>query len=176
MVTTIELRDHKLTASDQESLWESLVHDISLQDIPYKIETDAWGSVVMSPAQSRHSRMARRVARMLEDRLGGEALAECAIVTAKGVKVPDVVWCSDYFLANHWSETALRRAPEICVEVVSPSNARVEMMRKVMLFLTAGAAEVWLVSEAGAVVVHEATGVRKESSFGFDPTAALASR
>jgi len=30
--------------------WEQMQHDPSLQDLPYKIELNAWGKVEMSPA------------------------------------------------------------------------------------------------------------------------------
>jgi len=65
---------------------------------------------------------------MLEDRLGGEALAELAVMTPGGVKVPDVAWCSDDFLKVHWRESVLVKAPESCIEVVSPSHSEREML------------------------------------------------
>ena len=40
-------------------------------------------------------------------------------------------------------------APEICVEVVSPSNSDEEMLQKKDLYLGAGAKEVWLCGEHG---------------------------
>jgi Uma2 family endonuclease len=43
------------------------------------------------------------------------------------------------------------RAPEICVEVLSPSNTRVEIREKTALYFDAGAKEVWLCSDSGAM-------------------------
>ena len=119
--------------------------------------------------------MVRRVARLLEEKLGGEALTELAIITADGVKVPDVAWCSEAFLAQHWSNVALLKAPEVCIEVVSPSNSEAELRSKTEHYLGLGAIEVWLVSEGGAVEVYTATGVQDNSTFGFDPAAELSS-
>jgi Uma2 family endonuclease len=47
--------------------------------------------------------------------------------------------------------TPYRHAPEICVEIVSPSNTKTEMQEKTRAYLDCGAAEVWLVSEAGGI-------------------------
>ena len=32
--------------------WDEALHDPSLQDLPYKIEINAWGKVEMSPASN----------------------------------------------------------------------------------------------------------------------------
>jgi Uma2 family endonuclease len=110
---------------------------------------------------------------MLKQKLGGEAMPELAIVTSDGVKVPDVAWCSESFLAQYWSDVVLRKAPEICVEVVSPSNAEAELRAKTALYLSQGAIEVWLVSDDGAVEVHTKAGPREDSTFGFNPAVEL---
>ena len=97
MSAAIQMRREPLTTDEQQHVWQALCDDETLAGIAYKIETDAWGGVHRSPTQTQHSRMVRRVARLLEDKLGGEALTELAIVTDDGVKVPDVAWCSEAF-------------------------------------------------------------------------------
>ena len=169
MSAVIQLRREPLTAAEQQAFWERLAGDPALMDLPYKMETDAWGGVYMSPAQSRHSRMVRLVSRLLEGALGGEALTELPVITEIGTKVPDVAWCSESFLDANGSDIALLKAPEICVEVVSPSNSESEMHEKVAAYLAKGAMEVWLVSEAGAVDIYDHTGVRSTSHFAVDP-------
>ncbi len=169
MGAAIQLRRKPLTCEEHRQAWQALCNDDSLASVPYKIETDAWGGVHMSPTQTMHSRMVRRVARLLETKLGGEALTELAIVTDDGVKVPDVASCSEDFLAQYWSDVVLVRAPEICVEVVSPSNSEVELLSKTKQYLNLGAREVWLVAEDGAVEIHNVAGVRDDSSYGFSP-------
>ena len=144
MSAAIQMRRKHLTTDEQQHVWQALGDDETLAGIAYKIETDAWGGVHMSPTQTQHSRRVRRVARLLEEKLGGEALTELAIVTEDGVKVPDVAWCSEAFLAQHWSDVALLKAPEICVEVVSPSNSKSELRNKTAQYLSLGAREAGL--------------------------------
>jgi Uma2 family endonuclease len=40
-------------------------------------------------------------------------------------------------------------APEICVEVLSPTNSQAEIKEKAALYFDAGAKEVWLCSASG---------------------------
>ena len=56
-------------------------------------------------------------------------------------------------------------APEICVEVVSPSNSEEEMVEKRRLYFEKGAKEVWIVSEAGTVSIYECSGPVQKSRF-----------
>ena len=174
MGAAIQLRREPLTALEHERAWKALCDDNSLDGIAYKFETDAWGAVRMSPTQARHSRIAGRAIRLLQAKLGGgEAMPELAILTIDGIKVPDLCWCSPEFLASKWSDVVLRHAPEICVEIVSPSNTEGEMRAKTELYLNAGAVEVWLIAENGAVEVHATTGLRDDSVYGFSPATEL---
>lgn len=174
MGSAIRLRQAPLSVEEQRQLWQRLCSDDTLNGLAYKIETDTWGGIQMSATQTKRSRMVRKVARLIEEKLGGEALTELAVITQEGVKVPDVAWCSPSFLETHWSEEVLTRAPEICVEVVSPSNSETELRIKTDLYLSLGAIEVWLVAEDGMVEIHTQSGTREDSSFGFDPKSDLA--
>ena len=137
----------------------------ALQDLPFKIELGRFGRLLMSPAANRHSRLQGRIERLLEDTLGGEAFPECAIETPSGVFVPDVVWMSDTFSATlDPYAVALSAAPEIRVEVMSPSNPWAEMAEKAPVYLTAGAAEAWVVDVAGGVRFFDAAGERAASA------------
>jgi Uma2 family endonuclease len=42
-------------------------------------------------------------------------------------------------------------APEVCVEVLSPSNTEPEMQEKMALYFDPGAQEVWLCDQNGAM-------------------------
>ena len=46
--------------------------------------------------------------------------------------------------ARAGSRRRMTRAPELCIEVVSPSNSRKELREKVAAYLEAGAEEVWI--------------------------------
>jgi Uma2 family endonuclease len=61
------------------------------------------------------------------------------------VLVADVAWASAEFMRVHAFETPYSRAPEVCVEVASPSNSRKELDEKVQAYLQASAEEVWIV-------------------------------
>jgi Uma2 family endonuclease len=43
------------------------------------------------------------------------------------------------------------KAPEICVEVLSPSNTEAEIREKMRLYFDAGAQEVWWCSQTGVM-------------------------
>ena len=146
--------------------WEELSHDPSLEHLPYKIELNAWGKVEMSPPSVPHARHQTAVATQLAQQLGdGVTMTECPVLTDIGVRVPDVVWASRSFMDRHRGASPLPRAPEICVEVISPSNVEAEILEKTRAYLAAGALEVWRVAETGAVRIIDASGEQPRSRF-----------
>jgi Uma2 family endonuclease len=146
--------------------WDEVCHDPSLRDLPYKIELNAWGKVEMSPASNRHSRLQGLLALALGTQLkGGGVLPECSILTRIGIRVPDVAWASSDFLAAYGEITPFMRAPEICVEIVSPSNVQAEITEKRDAYLATGALEVWIVAEDGAIRYFDARGEQPNSRF-----------
>src|SRR6185312_11492923 len=57
--------------------WDELSRDASLQDLPYKIELNAWGKVEMSPAAVPHAWLQGEVtAGLKQQRPDGVALPE----------------------------------------------------------------------------------------------------
>ena len=146
--------------------WEELSHDPSLENLPYKIELNAWGKVKMSPPAVPHARLQTEVLLQLGRQLkDGMALTECPVLTDIGVRGPDVVWLSQAFCEQHRRASLLPRAPEICVEVISPSNVEAEMTEKTRAYLAAGAEEVWLVAPNGTVRYMDHSGERLHSRF-----------
>ncbi len=111
----------------------------------------------MSPPFAKHAKFQYRIARMLEDALGGMPATEFPLQTSDGVKVPDAVWISDEFEAEHGTDEVYLVAPPICVEVMSRSNTWAEMEEKVELYLARGAQEVWICEHSGRLrfFVHE---------------------
>ena len=149
--------------------WDELCRDPSLQDLPYKIELNAWGKVEMSPPSVQHGQLQAAVAAALAQQLrDGLAMTECPLLTDIGVRVPDVAWASHRFLDEHRGRSPLPRAPEICVEVLSPSNVRAEITEKTRAYLAAGAVEVWLVAENGTVRFMDAAGEKAHSHFSIE--------
>lgn len=131
--------------------WSHVINDPLLRNLPFKIELNKWGQLLMSPASNRHGRLQFEVGKFIDQRKGsGKIVMECSIQTAEGVKVADLAWASDGFIERYGYDTPYRRAPEICVEIVSPSDSAGEIEEKVRLYLSKGAIEVWIVAEDGS--------------------------
>jgi Uma2 family endonuclease len=130
--------------------WEEVCENRQLKDLPFKIELNKWGQVVMSPVKIKHSFYQGRIQRLLESLLNtGEVMPECAIDTADGVKVADVVWCSAERFDLIQEQVSASIAPEICIEVKSSGNTLDEMEFKKKLYFEAQALEVWICDEQG---------------------------
>ena len=149
--------------------WADVLTDPCLRNLPYKIELDRYGNIIMSPASNRHGHLQFRIGFFLEQCLGREVISECSIDTPEGVKVADIAWCSPAFIARYGYQTPYPIAPDICVEVRSPSNSQEEMAGKIALYLQQGAHEVWIVLETGEVRFFGPEGERSSSRFGIDP-------
>ena len=147
--------------------WEQMCDDPNLRDLPYKIEQDRYGRIVMSPPpKADHSwhqgEIARRLGALLPD---WAILVECGLDTPEGVKVPDVAAMTRDRLRRHRGAASLPEAPEICVEVLSWSNSAEEMAEKRRLYAGQGCREFWTCSEQGDVMFFDAAaGQRLEKS------------
>ena len=130
--------------------WEEIIADRTLRDLPYRIETNRYNKIIMSPASCWHRDCQLEIAALLRQLLPeGRASVECAVQTAEGVRVADAAWISRERRAPHRWATVLPIAPDICAEVLSPSNTREEMVEKMTLYFAKGAREVWLCDEHG---------------------------
>src|SRR5438034_4938765 len=115
--------------------WTDVINDKSLRDLPFKIELNKWGNIEMSPASNRHGYLESEISFFLRSALpAGKVVTECSIETLEGVKVADVAWCSLEFWQKHGFTTPYPVAPEICVEIVSPSNSTLAMTEKIKLY------------------------------------------
>ncbi|MEQ1530545.1 MAG: Uma2 family endonuclease [Methylococcales bacterium] len=148
--------------------WSEVLADSSLQNLPYKIELNENGNIEMSPASFLHSRLQGKIAATLLLQLGGDVFTELAIQTTKGVRVPDVAWGSQTYTLLHQHDVWATSAPEICIEIISPSNNRQAMLDKVTLYLEAGAIEAWLVEEQGQIAIYDRTGKISKSRYTVD--------
>lgn len=137
---------------EAEMDWQEVCENPSLKDLPFKIELNEWGQVVMSPTKVYHSLFQGEIAYLLRGSSeSGRTLTECAIRTNKGTKVADVAWASPERTAKIQHETACSTAPEICVEILSETNTDGEMTEKRGLYFAAGAEEVWTCDPEGRV-------------------------
>ena len=141
------------TLTPQQAQWQEIVRDPALQNLPYKVETNARGQIVLSPHKNRHSRLQKALLTLLDRHAPtGNSFPEYALATPEGVKAPDVVWMSpkrEQEMGETGDPTTL--APEICVEIMSSSNTMEEMTEKRALYREIGAAEVWIVDEDGQI-------------------------
>jgi len=139
--------------------WQEVCESPYLKDLPFKIELNEWGNIVMSPASTRHSILQGLIQDGLrQSRQEGAVFPEAPIQTAKGVKVPDVAWASPAFMRENRLASPFLRAPELCIEVMSPSNSRREMEEKRELYFARGALEVWLCDEQGQLSFYDCAG------------------
>jgi Uma2 family endonuclease len=142
---------HIETLPDHEqnlSRWQQLALDPELARLPYRIESDRLGRIIMSPPPHfDHTWRAAKINRLLREYLPqGEVLGETPLSTSDGVKVMDVAWVSPEYTSELETQrpVALVRAPEICIEILSPSNTEEEIAEKRALYFEAGANEVWI--------------------------------
>ena len=144
MTETPELIETPLSREELGVRYREMCEDPRLANVPGKIELDRWGRMVMSPPSNYHgavqSALGARLAAM-----GGRSFVEASVVSDAGVFVADVAWASADFMRVHGFETPFTQAPEICIEVISPSNSKPELEEKRQAYLATGAEEVWLV-------------------------------
>lgn len=130
--------------------WQEACENKYLKNLPFKIELNDHGKVVMTPVNVSHSILQGKIIGCLYNNLtGGEALAECAIKTKQGTKVADVAWASNTLLEKIENEIECPTAPEICVEVLSVTNTKREIGEKKALYFEQGALEFWLCDSFG---------------------------
>jgi len=145
-------------------IWEEVCNDPNLQDLPYKIELNRFGQIVMSPVSNWHGILQSKIVRLLGNfRESGTIITECSIETSDRTKVADVAWCSDAFAEKNGRKTPFPDAPEICVEILSPSNSEEEMRIKRSLYFEAGAKEVWECDQDGVMIFYRESGVIENS-------------
>ena len=130
--------------------WRDVVEHPSLQDLPFKIETNAEGYIMMVAAKNRHRAYQMHIASWFEQH--GEikrAMQECNIQTSDAVKIADVAWGSVGFFEKNKYDDPYKESPEVIVEVISPSNREKAMKRKMSLYFEVGAKEVWFCDDDG---------------------------
>lgn len=142
-----EVIEAPLSAEALGARYRELCEDPRFANLPGKIELDLWGRILMSPASNLHGMLQARLGQRLAS-LGGQAFVEASVITPAGVLVADVAWGSAAFMLAHGAETPFTRAPELCIEIASPSNSRKELQEKVDGYLAAGAIEAWVVYPA----------------------------
>jgi Uma2 family endonuclease len=165
---TIELPAREVQTRFNLRRWSEVLTDLELAKIQGRVETDRHGHVIMLPPPApSHGSFQSEIAYLLRTRMqGGRVLTECPISTADGVKATDVAWASAKRMRGLGKKPFFKHAPEICVEVLSPSNTEAEMREKMALYFDAGAEEVWFCAGSGVMrfTAREGTHPLKRSS------------
>lgn len=175
MSATTESIEAPLAPDQLARRWQALCADPTFEDVAGKIELTEWGEILMSPVGKSHGIAAMRVAEALRKALGGHTMAEVGVATSIGVRAPDVAWCSEGYLASHPEEMPLSGAPELCVEIVSASNALPKLREKAIAYISAGAVEAWIVyPQSRQVEIYGREGRRDATSFAVSTTTLLA--
>ncbi len=148
---TLDLPPRKTQRAFNLRRWAELLNDPALAKIEGRIETDRHGHIILSPPPApSHGSYQAEIGRLLGNLFPeGRVLTECPISTADGVKAADVAWASPERIKQLGEEVCFSDAPEICVEVLSPSNTQAELDEKMALYFDAGAKEVWLCAQNG---------------------------
>ena len=131
----------------------------------FHIDTDELGRVLMTPVSTMHgvlqAAIVRLLAGLLPDGVGG---VEIAVRTRKGTKAVDVAWMSRDVYQRRRDAYDSELCPEICIEVLSPSNTREELDQKRDLYFEQGATEVWECAEDGTMTFWTKASLRVDAS------------
>jgi len=139
--------------------WQELMSNPFFRNIPYKVELNKFGQILMIPNSNRRGILQFKVGREIETaKKSGIIAVKCSVLTNEGVKVADVAWASNEFFAEFGEMTPYPKAPEICVKIVSPRNSKAEISEKIRLYLEKGAQEVWIVDEYAKTDFYTHTG------------------
>ncbi len=139
--------------------WQEVCDTPELTNLPFKIELNQQGQILMTPVKVYHSLFQGKITGLLYANLqNGDVLVECAIATEQGTKVADIAWASVDTLKVIRDETECSVAPEICIEVLSLANTEQEMSEKKELYFSCGAKEVWICNEDGLIIFFTQNG------------------
>ena len=150
-------------SADQTALnlhrWAELLADPELARLPHRIETDRHGRILMSPPPApAHGNFQSEITHILRSLLpDGRVVTECPLSTLDGVKAVDVAWLRPGRAQELRSAVCLVHAPDLCVEVLSPSNTPAEIAEKIALYFEAGAREVWTCDQDRTLEFHFST-------------------
>jgi Uma2 family endonuclease len=133
-------------------------------DAPW--ETNGQGQIIVNrPMGLLHAKRAEKISMAIRTALADWHLwQEVGLHTADGIKAPDLLGAAPDFEERIDERGFLLSAPDLCVEVMSPSNSWEEMRHKTLLYLAAGAKEVWVCDGAGEIHFFDGSGQRADSA------------
>ena len=139
--------------------WHEVVDDPVLEGLPYKIELNRDGNIIMSQTLNPHGIRQIKIGNLLTQLLpDGLAASEMAVQTSDNVKVTDIAWFTAEQARIAQEEDICSKAPTICVEITSKSNYQRELDEKKALYFEAGAKEVWFCDKTGKMIFYTPEG------------------
>jgi len=149
-------------------VWDRIVDDPRFEDVLERVETDRDGRLIMSPPpltphRVRQQRISELLNRLLPE---GGAFAEGAVSTGQGVKIADAVWYPAPLARRIEDEevSVPDFAPDICVEVQSPSDTLPKLRKKAAAFFGVGVREVWVCDRKGKMSFYGPQGPLERSA------------
>ncbi|HVA90373.1 MAG TPA: Uma2 family endonuclease [Chloroflexota bacterium] len=133
----------------------------------WKVELNQGELVMTASPRPSHSvirdRLGVSLTTFASTRILGQVLWETEVaLSADSVRIPDLAFIS----AGRWSQLdpdqRIEGAPDLAIEVVSPSNGAADIALKVQQFLRSGAQAVWVVYPKPRLVYTYAPGERPE--------------
>jgi Uma2 family endonuclease len=163
---TLELRPRAEQTAFNLRRWDEVLSDPELRKIAGRVETDRHGRIIMSPPPApNHGEFQVQIAALLRQLMpDGKTISECPVSTADGVRGVDVAWASRERRREVGNRSCFVQAPEICIEIISPSNLEAEINEKMALYFDAGAIEVWICGAFGNMSFFAADSKQMEKS------------
>lgn len=135
---------------------------LALPDDGNKYEISEGELILVPPVKLKHSRIVRKVFKEIEASLdksrAGEAYAEAGEILSRipaTMRIPDISLVSNQRINATAEDGYLEGAPELAVEVVSPSQSATKLNVKIRQLLQTGAKQVWvLYPETKTIHVH----------------------
>jgi Uma2 family endonuclease len=164
-----EVIEHPLDAETLSARWREILEDPRFANFVGKLDLDRWGRIVVSPVNTEHGGVAGELSHLLRSQLGGRTLVEVGVRTKEGVFAPDVAWCSESYWNERREQSPLEVAPELCVEIASPTNTLRDLRMKARSYIEAGAVESWILfPRSKRIEYHGKAGLSQTSSFAVD--------
>ena len=145
--------------------WQEVMANPQLKHLPFKIEINRYGVLEMSPTSFIHGLYQTAIVQqLLLLAPNGLSATETPIQFGEATRVPDAIWMCMTFYKAHQHDVQLSAAPEICIEVISPSNTKSEIKEKTNTYFKLGGLEVWLCDQNGAMRFYDNNGQLSHST------------
>ena len=145
--------------------WEEVCNNPLLADLPYRVEINRQGNIELSPHSRKHSKYQASISQLLHQWMPpGVVVPECAVKCRLSTPVVDVAWFSPERDAACGDAFESIVAPEICIEVRSPSNLQKAMDAKREDYFEAGTLECWFCDLSGEMRFYAPQGELERSA------------